>query len=752
MSNTLKNKISFVVIVFFAFAVRVQGLASAPTYLDEYSTIIKYVALPVLDIFRASDSNNHPLASFLAHLCSPNGDNYFLMRWPMLCLGILSLPLVYSLITSFSNHTTALITIFLLAMSPYHLAFSTSVRGYTGLILGVTISGYILVNAYSRNGWLDWIGFVTVNLITLYFHLFGLLAVATQLLIFFIIRLNLFSQQSISGIRLLKPIIATLVYAVFSLSLLYTRTHVILSEQGGQVYTNNEFAVWRDGFNELVDVQPLIETLSLLGLMASFQIEPYFYAILAGVGFIALCFKNKIYTLIVPLAFIVPFVAIFIVIQLSGMKFYAYVRFLIYLLPFYLFLVALGITTLLRIFATKNQVIAWVTQYGLIAGLLVVLSISFYNYKVRAAHSDWNGVTNILAQELQPHDIVICQKYQNGFYGLESKTGQPYCMWMLNVPLPQLKAYSSNFEDTLDTIANYNFFSENRFQLNQPGAFWLVLWEKHSYSPHGHLTQQNLPELIDLPPLSEFNPHQVYRLGSTTVVHVNSESTLLENIEQALYLLLKIEPQSANQARYYRSLAEMEALRGDKSSAERFFNLSWHKAEQAGQYPDLFLLDTKPVIDRLPEEFVASSQAVNVGYQIDSSLCLHSYKLSNTTDISESLTITLNWETRDFVSKDYSYAFAFDDKSGNNLGYLEFQPFDRVYPTIWWWPKQKLAEIREIGIPPDLSKQDYFVRLNVYNKETFSGNNNDALFRLHYQSENNNWRIEIMPHTQSKCL
>jgi hypothetical protein len=192
----------------------------------------------------------------------------------------------------------------------------------------------------------------------------------------------------------------------------------------------------------------------------------------------------------------------------------------------------------------------------------------------------------------------------------------------------------------------------------------------------------------------------------------------LGNLSQTLELLLPIESHPADQARYYRSLAETEAVQGHKGQASTFLNQSRILVEQAGgEYPDIFLAETWPLIERLPEPYTFTELEFKLGLPFGPSLCLQGYQTS-TTQVAAGETLKLNiyWQTLNFLAEDYTFALRLEAAADPNSppAQLLFKPFEGIYPTTWWWRNQLLTMPREFDFPPDLLPQDYLVHLGAY--------------------------------------
>jgi hypothetical protein len=266
-----------------------------------------------------------------------------------------------------------------------------------------------------------------------------------------------------------------------------------------------------------------------------------------------------------------------------------------------------------------------------------------------------------------------------------------------------------------------------------------------------------MAEAAVFPPLVAFEPYQAWKFGSAVLVHIATEETLLGNIYKAVELLLKVEAQPSDQARYYRSLAEMEAVQGRRQQAQHFFDQSWRLVEQAGQqYPEIFLAETQPLIERIPDAQPPLG-ASKIGSKFGSSLCLQSYTVSPANlKAGQPLQLALYWQTIDFVPENYTFFIRLKASADPFQADLEFQPFDGTYPTPWWWAGQQLTERREFHLPADLAGQDYSVSLGAYDSQKPGERVTEPLFLMRYQVGDTGspyWRAEtVAPHLNEACL
>jgi len=131
-SKKLSRPVCFLIgILALGLALRVTGLQKKVGWSDEGFTVahaaksvrtICFAPLPENgDIFK----NIHPPFEYLlVHFLLPYGEDPGLLRFPSVVFGVLGLFMTYLAAARFSNRRTALLTAFLLAISPFHITFS----------------------------------------------------------------------------------------------------------------------------------------------------------------------------------------------------------------------------------------------------------------------------------------------------------------------------------------------------------------------------------------------------------------------------------------------------------------------------------------------------------------------------------------------------------------------------------------------------------------------------------------------------
>lgn len=729
-------------VLWLAFWLRLDNLLSVPLNVDELRTLERFVGLPLAEIFHTYHSNNHVLASALAHVASPQADHLFLMRWTTIVVGMVGLPMVYRLGRAWLGPRVALLTLLLLAVSPIHIGYSVIVRGYIGLITVGLVGLFFAWQIVRRHHWGAWVGFTLANIAIIYFHLFGGLMVFGFLLLLLGLHFAWIGWRTTwtPSIRLdLGRLVGVgLLLAGLNGIVLYNHATTVLNNEGWQ----GDFAGWRDGIH-LGDAGPILQVFRLMGPLSPGGVGTYIYLMCGLVGLVALS-RQRPYLFAAALVWLGgPFGAIFAAVQWHA-AFYAYARFLFYLQPAFLMSVALGFITLLD----------WVSQYGkpgrylqggLVAGMAALLLISTVWYRQTTAHINWADMATVVADVASAEDIIVCEE---GHDFDVSDRAKAYCVWMLSRLVPGLELHTFRLHADSDTLASYDYAQQHRTDFVQSGAVWLVVWQPIAFHPGEYITDKAPPVPTALPG-TDFEPYSSWRFGSANLVRIDTAPTRLDNLELALELLTRLDNRSAaDKARYYRSLAELAAVQGQPVRAQDYYQHSRAMVEIAGgHYPDLFLLNTTRLLDRMPIAAAPSDTAVPVKRELVPNLCLQAYDVSPQNQIAahHPVSLTLYWQTLDFLTVDYTFFIELIDNSGQVWGQFDIQPFDQTYPTPWWWTGQQLIETEKFAVPSDLPPQDYRINFGAYDPQSPEERHSLPLFQLYYDADTQTWQSQPMP-------
>lgn len=178
------------VILAAALILRLHDLNRGLSY-DELYTAYRFIESG--SFLRAASSylvfNNHIAYSLLARLTQVVlGRGEWAIRLPALLMGLFSIFMVWRFGRTWLKSKTALLASGLLAVSPVHVLWSTSARGYTGLMLFSLISTILyfqIIHSPSRR---NIIFYIIANVFGIYFHLYAVWVLVIQM-VFLLIRI-----------------------------------------------------------------------------------------------------------------------------------------------------------------------------------------------------------------------------------------------------------------------------------------------------------------------------------------------------------------------------------------------------------------------------------------------------------------------------------------------------------------------------------------------------------------------------------
>jgi mannosyltransferase len=109
------------------------------------------------------------------------GGSEWALRLPALPLGLASLYCLWFFARSTLGPSAAIMAMGGLAISPAHIFWSESARGYAGMILFTLISNWFYYKLLYHHSSLDSLPFILSSFIAIYFHLFSAFVVISQM-------------------------------------------------------------------------------------------------------------------------------------------------------------------------------------------------------------------------------------------------------------------------------------------------------------------------------------------------------------------------------------------------------------------------------------------------------------------------------------------------------------------------------------------------------------------------------------------
>lgn len=383
-----------------AFALRAHLLQSDAFWIDE-----------LLTIWTANDGiessfavRDHPPLFYLVTSLSLNlfGENEFAARLPSLFAGTLTLPLLYSFGRHLKKGTAGLLAAGLLAISPLSLEHSQEARHYA-MLAAFSLASYIfLYRALQRPSRRRWLLYGLSVVVNLYTHYGALIVLASQTLIIAIWCLSLLPSQK--AIRLFKhavlsALVVALLYSVWIPRLVRALTHNVGEDITTGTGTVTPISTW---------LSTAFQSFSLLAPEASMLT----LVMVAGGVIVWLRERGRRSLIFALLATVLPF---FLITGLDVAR-GAYGRYIIYLLPFYLFFAGVLLHTILRATFRVSPLL-----FGAIAVMFLASAVHIGEAAVQRQYqsiaNDWYGVLDYLEQQAAEDDLLLLMSlnYDDGW-------------------------------------------------------------------------------------------------------------------------------------------------------------------------------------------------------------------------------------------------------------------------------------------------------------------------------------------------
>jgi 4-amino-4-deoxy-L-arabinose transferase-like glycosyltransferase len=189
--SSLKHWLPLLALLLAGFALRVFHAGHQEIWGDEGAKL-EVVNQGVAHLF-SPGAEVHPrfFHSWLFLWYQIFGYNVFGLRMLVVFFGMLGLPLIYILARRlFVTHVppearragqvASLSALLVLAVSPFHVAYSQDLTMYSLLFVMLTLSGYTLLRALGQTTWREWASYAVVTLLAMHTHYYAAFAIAAQ--------------------------------------------------------------------------------------------------------------------------------------------------------------------------------------------------------------------------------------------------------------------------------------------------------------------------------------------------------------------------------------------------------------------------------------------------------------------------------------------------------------------------------------------------------------------------------------------
>jgi tetratricopeptide (TPR) repeat protein len=496
---------TLLIIFFVGMGLRLYALDADSLWLDEILTalIAREDVLSILR-FHFREAANPPLVSLIIHaFFSAWGESEFVARLPSALVGSLSILLIYEVGELLWTRRVGLLGALLLAVNPYHIAYSQEARHYALMAFLALLSLVFLLKALKRKRpWL-WLGFVLCTGLSLYNHYFAFLFLPAEVVLAaWTIAENRLAHQKTSGSTPTqdrgfwadptKRQAVTLLVSLLCVGILYLPWVSTLSAQ----------------FSKQLRSAPLGLSATTLesALHAAHEVPVAFSGIegplwtlclaLFLLGLVSIGWKRLIFVVLwlgATLAFLVtinaehPFRS----------------RYMIFSLPIYLLVIANGLTILASVcHRLLNRLVrpgpGWRPALisALAASLLAALSLPSLVGYYEQQKEDWRDAAAYILDNRAPGDMVIADGETYGAGGDAQRTSQALSYYFLKAG-----------EEITILSAQQSLAAKIEELPSSTAGAWGVLWHGSDLSSVGDVAREaqitHFPQVTVVRPLDQ---------------------------------------------------------------------------------------------------------------------------------------------------------------------------------------------------------------------------------------------------------
>jgi hypothetical protein len=702
-------------------ALRLHNVEAESLWLDEVATAIwSQLDLPSL-VATIAARNDPPLLYLVTRMfVAILGDGEFVLRLPAVLFGSLSLLLAYKAGEILWSSQEGLLGAFLLAVNAYHIRYSQEARHYALMVFLALLSLIFLLKALQKGQKRLWIGFVVSTSLSLYNHAFAFLFLLAEIVYsasvlsksWLTVKRGDSSLQGgssqVSHVPARQALALVVSLALVGLSYLpwlpvfwgqasrhLASSRAVVSPPGPQLslaFLREVVMTYSAGIGT---GHLYLETASVGGVLAPEALGISIWQGVALLLFVMLflyglvgCGRKRL--LLVVLWLGIPFA----VLSFVTTKRFVHARYVLYILPLYLLVIARGTVWLMRILnrrpatgeADRKRILVLNVATALLLGLVSLESVVRYH----SSHKeDWRAVAWYLNEQLAPHDIVLADGKAHRPLGDDGRV--ILCLSYY------LESYGAS-ETPIVPVRPIIWRDLKRLE-HSDGSIWTVLWY-----PDRPATWDSVEEVT----VVDFHDLAILRLREP------SGNTLRDTL-QILRVLVDLLPPEAR-FDVHLALGEIYLRTGIHKQAE----LELRSATQVK--PDS--PEASQDLDDARAQFLALSDRLdgvqhplwrNLGDVV--AFLGHDIHPPNA-HAGATMEVTLWWQALAEMDRDYSVFVHVADQDGRIWAQVDSQVLDEDRPTSRWRMGDVAKVQYEMALAPDIPPGEYTVKFGMYYWET----------------------------------
>ncbi|MFN8456213.1 MAG: glycosyltransferase family 39 protein [Anaerolineae bacterium] len=699
------HKVLVLLLLLVGLAARVYLANEVSLSPDERNVTNKFLDIPFQNVFTITTLHGfpeHAFANLLIWTADKVGKQIYILRWPGIVFGVLALAMTYKLTRHMLGSTYALVVTFLFSFSAYHLLFAHRIRGYAEMIFLVVASFYFLWRGMKRPaGRRNWLFFALVTGLGIYNHFFTTTVLATQgLIIACWLGLHWWQQRpQVMGAFLRQQALPPLLGGVGSLAVAVILFAPLLPQflQNARP-DDSHFAVSSTSWLETV--WPYLNLFDEYSSATTLWGSVLFIMLLLA-GIIHLL-RVKPAALGVLLGWLLVPILIAALGQILIPWFYVRERYIVYMLPAYLMLIAAGWVGLFQWLRRCQPALGIITLILSLALFFTLSSTALADYYRKRCMSSWQQVAKISDPKRPPTDMFICEPFEHGWKEEVDLPSTDRCTrnvnyrlgnYLENDPIPFANLYK---------VATYQTFAENPILLERNPRLWVIVWNM----PKGY-------EVHGVTPAATFT-----RLGHTAILGPftaeNSMAAMAQAVEQTTRLVMVPGSETSQSTQFvlltrlaglYLGLGQPAAAAEALSRAKVVMPTDKRATALIAEFEQR--LDAPPLI---------VSPAHPLAANLNGQIRLRGYTLTPQPPLpGQPLRLTLFWQALAAIDTDYTVFLHLRNEADQTVAQIDFTP---ARSTSSWWVGDTPADSKELILPPDLPPGQYRLLAGLYNPQT----------------------------------
>ena len=713
-------------IFFLGMALRLYNLDGDSLWLDEITTATRVQMDPssVVTMMASGEmgaGTQVPLMYMVTHFFVVLfGSSDFIIRLQAMLFGSLSILLAYKLGEILWTRGVGLIGAFLLALNAYHIQWSQEARHYGLMTFLALLSLIFLLKALQKGQKRLWLGFAVATSLSLYNHAFAFLVLLAEVVYaVWILRHEWLPTRrkgnSLPGSCSQAPLrpgrrSLMLVLSLFLIALSYLPWLPIFWTQAARHWASSpaaeppagpllSLAFLREAiltFSAGIGSGHLwVETASTGSFLLKEVPDIAVCQALAVLLFVALFLCGLVRCGTDRLMLFLPWFATpFVLLCFVSTKRFLHVRYVLYILPLYLLLIARGTIRLSRVLSRRpraggldrRRLLALTVALALLLGLVSLEPLARY---YSSHKEDWRGAARYLKDNLASHDIVVADGKARRPRGDDGRVIQCLSYYLESYGTP---------ETPIVPVRPIIWRSLGRIGRSD-GNVWTVLWY-----PDRPATWDSLDEVT----VADFHDLAILRLREP------SGNTLRDTLHM-LRLLLDLLPPEAR-FDVHLALEEIYLQIGMYQRAESELSSATQVRPDSPEASH-DLDDARDQLLAMSGRFEGIRHPLwrNLGDVI--ALLGHDIHPA-TAQAGATMDVTLWWQALAKMDRDYTVFLHVVDQDGRIWAQVDSQVLDEDRPTSRWSMGDVAKVQYEMVLTSDIPPSEYTVKLGMYFWET----------------------------------